>query len=107
MDSVKLRLPLLPWSPLGNFNTITPRNFGHIAAAIVAVINSALILVIAWLLGRAFDGMVPAIVIGYFACCAGAVGLILFLDRSKPWQSRISTTTKRHNIKYVLVKIFK
>jgi len=78
----------------GNFNAIALRDFGHIAgiaAAVVAAINSALSLVIAWLIGRDFDGTVSAMVIGYFACCSGAIALILFLDRSKPWQSRIST----------------
>ena len=73
----------------GNFNAIALKEFGHIAgiaAAAIAAVQSALALIVSWVIGSAFDGTVAAMIYGYFVCGAGAVMVILALDHTKPWR---------------------
>jgi DHA1 family bicyclomycin/chloramphenicol resistance-like MFS transporter len=68
----------------GNFNAIALKSFGHIAgiaAALIASVNSALSIGIAWMIGNAFDGTNSAMMLGYLSCGAAAVVAILIFDR--------------------------
>ena len=66
---------------LGNFSSIALKEIGHIAgfaSTIIATINSALGLVIAWTIGSAFNGTVASIVYGYFLCSLCTLLIIVF-----------------------------
>ena len=75
----------------GNFNAIALKPFRHIAgiaSALVASVNSALSISIAWLIGNAFDGNVTAITLGYLCCGAAAVVAILVFDQKRSLRSQ-------------------
>ena len=77
----------------GNVNAIALRQFGQmagVASALVASLNAAISLVIAWRIGSAFDGTVSAMMLGYLSCSAAALLLMLCADRfgALAWQKR-------------------
>ena len=83
---------------LGNFNTIALKKFGHMAgmaSATVTTMNSAIGLVIAWLVGRAFNGTVSAVMNGYVLCGIAAFLIILTLDKTKPWQMALELENRK------------
>ena len=82
----------------GNFNTIALKKFGHMAgmaSATVTTINSAIGLIIAWLVGRAFNGTVSSVMNGYALCGIAAFLVILTLDQTKPWQMALELKNKK------------
>ena len=77
----------------GNVNAIALRQFGQmagVASALVASLNAAISLVIAWRIGSAFDGTVSAMMLGYLSCSAAALLLMLCADRfgALAWRKR-------------------
>ncbi len=74
----------------GNFNAIALSKMGYIAgfaSAIVGSVNSALSLIIAWIIGISFNSTVESMVQGYFLCGLVALLLIITFDKTRPWKN--------------------